>query len=157
MTRNVIRFGDAYPYQHKVTECRKYDYFKTDGIDGPYFRTVYGNRPIDLKVEIARAPVAISLNRRSEIYQGYTGGILNNPDCGDELTGWALAVGYGRDNAAALDYIILKESEGAGWGENGYARIALSPGHEGKGICGILQRNYFFTRTRCLGQWCQKE
>ncbi len=50
------------------------------------------------------------------------------------------AVGYGTDTTAGQEYIIVKNSWGAEWGEKGYIYIAAV---DGKGICGIQQDSSF--------------
>ena len=62
----------------------------------------------------------------------YTSGIINITRCSKNIDHSALAGGYGTDNATGLDYYIVKNSRGTGWGEGGYFRIA-----RGVNMCGI--------------------
>jgi xylem cysteine proteinase len=48
-----------------------------------------------------------------------------------------LAVGFGYDEVIGHNYLILKNSWGKKWGEDGYLRITLD-NPSAKGQCGIL-------------------
>lgn len=54
--------------------------------------------------------------------------------CGTDLDHAVTAVGYG--SSYAQDYFIIKNSWGAGWGENGYIRMRRNTGKP-EGLCGI--------------------
>lgn len=67
----------------------------------------------------------------------YYGGVLNvdSEECPGDTTDHAVtAVGYGDEEG--LEYLLIRNSWGADWGEKGYIRIALLD--DGPGICGIL-------------------
>lgn len=63
-------------------------------------------------------------------FQFYKSGILNNPDCGQDLNHAIVAVGYD----LAQGFYIVRNSWGPWWGENGYVRLAIT---SGAGICGV--------------------
>jgi len=46
------------------------------------------------------------------------------------------AVGYGFDAATNLDYVIVKNSWGASWGDSGYVKIATNA-DSSAGTCGL--------------------
>ena len=64
----------------------------------------------------------------------YTGGILNSQHCATDIDHAVTAVGYGNEDG--LEYLLIRNSWGADWGEQGYIRIAIM--EDGPGICGIL-------------------
>ncbi len=68
----------------------------------------------------------------------YNSGILSDASCGTYTEHKVLIVGYGLENE--IYYWIVKNSWGEAWGENGYARIAIT---EGNGICGINKKPIF--------------
>lgn len=53
--------------------------------------------------------------------------------CGTDLDHGVLLTGY--NNAGSEPYWTIKNSWGTGWGQNGYANIAITG--NGKGMCGI--------------------
>jgi|EP01047_Picozoa_sp_COSAG01_P066465 hypothetical protein len=62
----------------------------------------------------------------------YSKGIYDPPMCGDPSPTHAmLLAGYGTDDSG-VDYWLVKNSWGDGWGEDGYVRV-----RRGKGLCGI--------------------
>jgi len=50
-----------------------------------------------------------------------------------------LAVGYGFDEKENMNYVLIKNSWGDGWGEGGFARISLDE-TDPAGTCGILSQ-----------------
>jgi len=64
----------------------------------------------------------------------YSGGILDTTKCGTNLDHAITAVGYGTENGK--DFVIIRNSWGADWGEEGYIRIAITK--DGEGVCGVL-------------------
>ncbi|XP_072379839.1 cathepsin L-like proteinase [Diabrotica undecimpunctata] len=76
-------------------------------------------------------PLSVGINAPPIV--GYGGGIFDVDGCpnGDgDLNHAVLAVGYGSENG--LDYWIVKNSWGVGFGEQGYIRM-----RRGKNLCGI--------------------
>lgn len=64
----------------------------------------------------------------------YESGIYTGP-CDMSSTSHAMAaVGYGYDEETDLWYAIIRNSWGPGWGEDGYARVALGKEEDG-GTC----------------------
>jgi len=67
---------------------------------------------------------------------GYKSGIVLSTDCpGGSLDHAILAVGWGTD-ATHGDYLIVKNSWGKSWGEQGYIKLQVTEGKQG--ACGVL-------------------
>lgn len=67
-------------------------------------------------------PQAIAVQAGSTYFQSYTGGVLtNSTSCGQNLDHAVVMVGYG--TASGINYWIVRNSWGTGWGESGYVRI----------------------------------
>jgi C1A family cysteine protease len=86
-----------------------------------------------MKAAISKGPVSVAIEADTMVFQFYSGGVFNSKNCGLNLDHGVAAVGYGTD-AKKGEYIIVRNSWGASWGESGYIRIALV---DGAGICGI--------------------
>ena len=85
-----------------------------------------------MKAAIAKAPVSVTIEADTTVFQQYTSGILDSKACGTQLDHAVAAVGYGTEKGT--DYYIVRNSWGASWGEEGYLKIAAV---DGPGICGI--------------------
>ncbi len=97
-----------------------------------FHRVEQGN--IDqLKAALNVGPVGVSVDA-SGVFRSYTGGILDK-GYGLSLNHAIVAVGYGSENG--IEYWIVRNSWGSGWGEQGYIRIAITGGI---GTCGIQTR-----------------
>uniref|UniRef100_A0A8C7SG61 Cathepsin L1-like n=1 Tax=Oncorhynchus mykiss TaxID=8022 RepID=A0A8C7SG61_ONCMY len=77
-------------------------------------------------------PIAVSVNATHPSFKFYKDGVLYEPDCSTRTNHAVLAVGYG---SSYLDYWIVKNSWGTGWGRDGYILMA-----RGYNQCGIARR-----------------
>ena len=87
-----------------------------------------------LKAAIDVQPTCVAVEADTSAFQLYNGGILDTTKCGINLDHAITAVGYGNENGK--EFLIVRNSWGAGWGEQGYIRIAIT--QDGNGVCGVL-------------------
>jgi cathepsin L len=82
-------------------------------------------------------PVSVAVDFSLEQFKSYNGGIFSNTTCSsNNLNHGVLVVGYGTQimkSGKPVDYWIVKNSWGPGWGESGYIRIARNLNN----MCGI--------------------
>jgi C1A family cysteine protease len=125
-----IEVGSDYPYHARDQKCqfnKEKVALKVTGF------TVKNNMDEGEMKELlaSTGPLAIAMN--ADPLQFYDGGILDQDadDCDPQgLNHGVTLIGYGNENGK--DFWIVKNSWGAGWGEQGFFRIA-----RGKGTCGI--------------------
>lgn len=123
-----------YPYTAKDGTCK---FAAAKGkVDVKSVATVTARSVSQLKAAIAKGPTSVTVEADRTVFQSYKSGILDSTACGTSLDHAITAVGYGTDAATGKDYYIVRNSWGAGWGDQGYIKIAAV---DGVGICGIQQ------------------
>jgi len=78
---------------------------------------------ISLLAAVAIGPVSVGIQANHMAFQYYSGGVFSDASCGTYLDHAVLIVGYGTDSISGLDYWIVRNSWGSGWGESGYIRM----------------------------------
>jgi len=116
----------SYPYKARDGTCVK----KTAVVHISGYHDVPSGVESQLLPAIDVGPVSVAIEADQSCFQFYSGGILDNPACGEALDHGVLAVGYGTE--AGKNYYIVKNSWGASWGEKGYIRMVRN-----KNECGI--------------------
>lgn len=87
-----------------------------------------------MKAAVAVQPTCVSVDADDDHFMFYNKGILDTKNCGTDLDHAVTAVGYGSEGSK--EYLIVRNSWGADWGEDGYIRMAIDK--DGKGVCGVL-------------------
>ena len=88
------------------------------------------------------------MSRHSSVWY-YKSGILRKSQCGTQIDHVVVIVGWGKEDIKdpytglvkeTVEYWIVKNSWGTGWGENGYIRLEIDTANPGDtvGTCGIL-------------------
>merc|ERR1712176_1700211 len=89
-----------------------------------------------LETFVAKGPVSVGIEADTKAFQLYTGGVLTDDACGQQVDHAVLVVGYGEDNG--VKYWNVKNSWGDSWGEKGYIKLARDKDAVGEyGECGI--------------------
>ena len=118
-----------YPYTAFADKC----FVPYDGkIKVLSYTTVPAKSATALKTAIAKQPVSVTVAAGGYAFQHYINGVITDTTCGTALDHAILAVGYGVENG--VEYYIVKNSWGTGWGDKGYIKLAMV---SGKGICGV--------------------
>lgn len=105
--------------------------------------------------EIQKGPVSVAIEADQAIFQFYSGGVLDDISCGNNIDHAVLIVGYGIDQSSNKPYYIIKNSWGSSWGESGYFRMVRN-----KGMCGIGQmqsRPYYLNKAQETVSSCKNE
>jgi len=102
-----------------------------------------------LEAAVAQQPVSVAIEADQQVFQHYTGGVLTNEACGENLDHGVLVVGYGTDNGQK--YWKVKNSWGTSFGEEGYIRIERGSSETG-GECGIRKAAVFPTVKAATSQ-----
>lgn len=111
--------------------------------------------PQHLKYALNVGPVSLGIASSSVVFRSYKGGIIDTLECGDQgIDHSVLAVGYGNEDDQ--EFVIIKNSWGPYWGENGYARISLDTKKSKKGICGVLMQPILFYIQNDHQNWNNK-
>lgn len=87
---------------------------------------------------VVQQPVSVGIDADADIFMQYKSGVIKG-SCGLQIDHAVLVVGYGTDNG--VDYYLVKNSWGLGWGEMGYVRIARGGFFFGK--CSITSSAHY--------------
>lgn len=107
------------------------------------YTDITANSDNAMMTALVQQPVAVAVDATTD-FQLYKSGVFT-AKCGTDLNHGVLLVGYSSQNG--LDYYILKNSWGIGWGmENGYMYLGKGndpatgkPYNNGAGQCGVLE------------------
>ncbi|KRX05889.1 hypothetical protein PPERSA_03826 [Pseudocohnilembus persalinus] len=109
--------------------CRMSEYKKVAQLES--WELLSSDEEILKKQLYENGPISVLLNARQ--LSSYKKGVYSPKKCDPEILNHAvLLVGYGHDEESGLDYWIVKNSWGTGWGLDGYFWI-----ERGVGKCGI--------------------
>jgi len=102
------------------------------------FKDVAQNDVQALMSALMQGPVSIAVEADKPVFQSYKSGVMTGM-CGTNLDHGILAVGYGTEDGTK--YWKVKNSWGAVWGDNGYAKLERGKG--GSDECGILSQSSY--------------
>ncbi|XP_014509925.1 cysteine proteinase COT44 [Vigna radiata var. radiata] len=87
-----------------------------------------------LKKAVAHQPVSVAIEASGRALQLYQSGVFTGK-CGTNLDHGVVVVGYGSENG--VDYWLVRNSWGSGWGEDGYFKMERNVRSSSTGKCGI--------------------
>merc|ERR1712100_858516 len=120
---------DDYPYRAMDGTCNNY-------VNGSGTVTGYTDVPPhdadQMRAALDKQPVSVAIEADQSVFQLYHSGVLTSSACGTHLDHGVVAVGYG--NESGEDYFLVRNSWGAGWGDQGYIKIGAN------NTCGILSQ-----------------
>ncbi|XP_037439741.1 senescence-specific cysteine protease SAG39-like [Triticum dicoccoides] len=101
---------------------------------------VPANDEASLLKAVAAQPVSLAVDGGDNLFRFYKGGVLSGA-CGTQLDHGIAAVGYGV-SGDGTKFWVMKNSWGAGWGEDGFIRMERDVADE-QGLCGLaMQPSY---------------
>jgi cathepsin L len=109
-----------YPYQAVTGTCSPKKIIPVANITG-YATLPFNNYTALMNSVVNIGPIAISA--AAEPWQSYETGVFSS-SCGADVDHAIVLEGYGHDESAGLDYYLVRNSWSAGWGEEGYIRVA---------------------------------
>jgi len=127
---------EEYPYEGKDSKACEHSKCNSSLYKLQGFEDIESNSKLSLYKTLNQQPVSIGVCAGNMAWQFYKKGVMKK-FCGDCLDHGVVTVGYGVDKKKG-DYIIVRNSWGEKWGEQGYLRIS-SKDETGKGTCGIYQ------------------
>jgi len=138
---NPLETEGNYPYLGVQTSCRAQPALEVGSIRGEAY--VSPNSKAALQSAVAGQPVSVLIEADQRVFQQYGGGIIRaNAGCGTNLDHAVLLIGYGSEGG--VEYWLVKNSWGTGWGEGGYFR--LESNGNGAGVCGVQESSYVPTK-----------
>ena len=108
-------------------------------LSGSASRVFPSNSEAALMAAVAAAPTTVYF-AVTNVFQAYSGGVMLDITCTGAVNHAMVAVGYSWTGSPESSYWILRNSWGAGWGEGGYIRVAMTG--DGTGPCGMYQWSY---------------
>ncbi|KAL9326912.1 hypothetical protein ACSQ67_007557 [Phaseolus vulgaris] len=124
---------EDYPYQGIDGTCdQTKKKTKVVQIDG--YEDVPSNNENALKKAVSHQPVSVAIEASGRALQLYQSGVFTGK-CGTALDHGVVVVGYGTENG--VDYWLVRNSWGTGWGEDGYFKMERNVRSTSEGKCGI--------------------
>jgi len=120
-------------YKYRATGPNKCEFKAADvGATISSFHDVKSGSESDLQSSVDKTPVSVAIDASHDSFQLYSSGVYYEPACStSELDHGVLAVGYG--SQGSLNYWIVKNSWGTGWGMKGYINMSKNRNNN----CGI--------------------
>ncbi|XXG86034.1 hypothetical protein AAC387_Pa11g1017 [Persea americana] len=133
---------EDYPYKARDGSCLR-DKMNRHVVTIDGYVDVPPNNEEQLLQAVAAQPISVGLCGSERAFQLYSKGVFTGP-CSTSLDHAGLIIGYGSENG--VDYWIMKNSWGKGWGMGGYVHMLRNSGNS-EGVCGIYKLASYPTKT----------
>eukprot|EP00591_Stephanopyxis_turris_P015177 CAMPEP_0195539466 /NCGR_PEP_ID=MMETSP0794_2-20130614/50063_1 /TAXON_ID=515487 /ORGANISM="Stephanopyxis turris, Strain CCMP 815" /LENGTH=385 /DNA_ID=CAMNT_0040673495 /DNA_START=93 /DNA_END=1250 /DNA_ORIENTATION=+ len=132
---------EDYTYEAVQGECKRDACATVPGSGVSGFTDVEKKTDEGLMAMAAQQPVAVAIQANEMHFQFYKSGVFDKK-CHNHLDHGVLLVGYGTEPADedndAMDYWLVKNSWGPGWGSDGYIKLGRGEKYQPHGQCGVL-------------------
>ena len=103
---------------------------------GNYYKIQVGDEAALKEALVTYGPVSICLDVSPNTFSSYKSGVWDGKSstgtqCSATINHAMLLVGYGTENG--VDYWLIRNSWGSGWGDKGYIKVKAN----GSNLCGI--------------------
>jgi C1A family cysteine protease len=133
--QNGAESESEYPYTAADGTCA-YNSSKVVNHHVTGYHDVTAYSEAQFRAAINEGPVSIAIQANQPVFQQYWGGVIaNDGSCGEQLDHAVLAVGYG--NEGGKNYVLVKNSWGASWGDNGFVKLETNAN---SGACGCVDQ-----------------
>lgn len=131
---------EDYPYTALDDTCKDDQCVAVPGTKVLSYHDIPESSMHGLLMSIIKQPTSIAMQADQLSFQLYAGGVFDDVDCGESgmIDHGVLAVGFGHDEEADLNYITVKNSWGDAWGNEGYVKLKRHSNNEW-GTCAILR------------------
>lgn len=123
---------NEYTYLNYQGTCRGDDYDKIFYLDTPAYVDVAADMS-SFKAALRLGPVSVAFGA-SDAFMYYESGIYDG-DCAYDVNHGMAAIGYGSENG--VEFVLVRNSWGTYWGEDGYVRIKMGSDDPSGGLCQV--------------------
>ena len=128
----------GYPYEARDANCR-FNRNQIGATDTGAMQVRSGDENALLQAVSSISPISVAIQVTGS-FSSYHGGVYYEQNCQKDISHLnhaVLIVGY--ETQGGIDYWLVKNSWGAGWGEQGYIKMARNKGNN----CGIATAAFF--------------
>ncbi|CAN0924289.1 Cysteine protease XCP2 [Linum grandiflorum] len=136
---------EDYPYIMEEGTCEMTKDVDSDVVTISGYKDVPANNEQSLIKALAKQPLSVAIDASGREFQFYSGGVFDGK-CETSLDHGVAAVGYG-SSGKGNDFIVVKNSWGTKWGEQGYIRLKRNTG-KAEGLCGINKMASYPTKSK---------
>ena len=128
---NGIASEADYGYKGYEQTCKASSKERVEHMGGYHEVPMYDNN--DMLKSILQQPMSIVVDASSSAFRYYKSGVVDR-NCGTAINHGVMLVGAGTQDG--IDFWKIKNSWGAGWGDDGFIKILRESGHK-QGVCQV--------------------